>query len=169
MDTEIKKQKYVSTRILSGIYKAVVELQIDKVKVHLRPCTTRLLSGIWIQKLKCKNMFQTGSYPVSMKQLSNYELLRWKCIRYPDLHGLYLAYGSRNWNTKNVYARILFRFYKVIVDIKIVKVEVHLLDGPTRFPSGIWMQKWKCKNMFQTGSYPVFIKQLLNCKLLRWK
>ena len=30
MDPEIKMQKYVSTRILSGFYKAVVDLQIIK-------------------------------------------------------------------------------------------------------------------------------------------
>ena len=52
MDPEIKIRKYVSTRILYGFYKAVVDLQIVKVKVHLLPDPTRFLSGIWIQQIK---------------------------------------------------------------------------------------------------------------------
>ena len=67
MDPEIKKEKYVSNRILSGLYKANVELQIVKVRVHLIPGPTWFLSRIQIQKLKRKNMFLTGSYPVSRK------------------------------------------------------------------------------------------------------
>ena len=50
MDPEIKIRIYVSTQILPGFYEAVVDLQIVKVKVHLLPGPTRLLSGIWIQK-----------------------------------------------------------------------------------------------------------------------
>ena len=46
MDPEIKIRKYVSTRILSGFYKAVVVLQIVKMKVHLLPDPTRFLSGM---------------------------------------------------------------------------------------------------------------------------
>ena len=43
-------QKYVSTRILSDFYKAVADLQIVMVKVHLLPGPTHFLSGIWIQE-----------------------------------------------------------------------------------------------------------------------
>ena len=52
MDLEIKMQKYVYTRILSGFNKAVVEMQIVKVKVHLHPGSIRFLPDIWIQNLK---------------------------------------------------------------------------------------------------------------------
>ena len=76
MDPEIKLQKYVYTRILSGFYKAVVEFQIVKVKVHLLPGPTRFLSGIWNQKLNLKNMFIPGIYPVSIRHLASYEFLR---------------------------------------------------------------------------------------------
>ena len=76
MEPEIKLQKYVYTRILSGFYKAVVDLKIVKVKVHLLPGFTRFLSGIWNQKLTYKNMFIPGSYPVSIRQLSTCKLLR---------------------------------------------------------------------------------------------
>ena len=43
MDPEIKMQKYVSNRILSCFYKAVVYLQIVKLKVHLLPTRTWFL------------------------------------------------------------------------------------------------------------------------------
>ena len=47
MDPKIKIQKYVSNRILPGFYKAVVGLQIVKVKINLLPGSTCFLSGIW--------------------------------------------------------------------------------------------------------------------------
>ena len=50
-EPEIKIQKYVYSRILSGFFKAVVDLQIVKVRVHLLPGLTRFLSGKWSQKL----------------------------------------------------------------------------------------------------------------------
>ena len=58
-------QEYASNRILSVVYKAIVYLQIVKARVHLIPGPTSFLSRIWIQKLKRKNMFLIGSYPVS--------------------------------------------------------------------------------------------------------
>ena len=58
-------QKYVWTRILPHFDKAVVDLQIVKVNIN----------GIWIQELKCKNMFQAGSYLVYIRQLSTCKLL----------------------------------------------------------------------------------------------
>ena len=94
MDPEIKMKKYVSTRILPGLYKTVVGMQIIEVKVHLLHCSTRFLSGIWIQKLKCKNIFKPVFYLVSIRQLSTCKLLRAKYVCYPALPGSYLAYRS---------------------------------------------------------------------------
>ena len=70
MSIEIKIRKYVPTRILSGFYKAVVDLQIVKVKVNLLPSPTWFLSGIWIQKYYYKDIFLPESYLVSVRQLS---------------------------------------------------------------------------------------------------
>ena len=67
-------QKYVWTRILPGLYKAVVDLQTVKVKVNFLPGTTWFLFRIWIQELKCKNMFGPGLDLVYLMQLSTYKL-----------------------------------------------------------------------------------------------
>ena len=72
---EIKLEKYVSTWILSGFYKADVDLQIVKVKVHLLPRPTLFLSGIWIVKLKYENLFLPQSYLFSIRQLAFCEFL----------------------------------------------------------------------------------------------
>ena len=45
MEPEIKIQKYVSTQTLSGLYKAVGDLWIVKVKVYLLCGSIRFLSG----------------------------------------------------------------------------------------------------------------------------
>ena len=100
VDPRIQMQKYVWTRILHGIWKAVVDLQIVKVKVNLLPDPTWFLFCIWIQEFKCKNMFGPGSYMVSERQLLTYKLYRWKKICYPALPGSYFAFGSRNKNAK---------------------------------------------------------------------
>ena len=76
MEPEIKIRKYIYTRILSGLYKAVGDLRIVKVKVHLLPGPTRFLSDKWNQKLKYKNMFTPESYPVFIRQLMICELSR---------------------------------------------------------------------------------------------
>ena len=44
--------------------------------MHLIPGPTRFLPGIWIQKLKYKNMFILGSYRVSIRHLASCEFLR---------------------------------------------------------------------------------------------
>ena len=74
MDPEIKMQKYVSRRILHGLYKGVVDLQIVKVKVNFLPGPTWFLFGIWIQELKCINMFGPGTGLVYIRHLSTYKL-----------------------------------------------------------------------------------------------
>ena len=74
MDAGIKMQKYVLIQILPGLYKAVVETSIVKVKVNLLLGPTWLLFCMWIEELKCKNMFGPGSYLVYIRQLSTYKL-----------------------------------------------------------------------------------------------
>ena len=173
MDPETETKIYVSNLILSCFYKAVVYLQIVKVRVHLIPGPTWFLSGIWIQKLKRKNMFQTGSYPVCIRQLSPCKYLRkitsatrpylvpiWHMdpeIKMPEYVFNRILSGSN---------LILSGFHKAVVDLKIVKLKVHLLPTRTWLLPHIWIQKLKCKNMFLTGSYPVSIRQLCTCKLL---
>ena len=49
---------------LFGFYKAVGVLLIFKLKVNLLTALFSFLSGISIQKIKCKNMFLLGSYLV---------------------------------------------------------------------------------------------------------
>ena len=71
-------QKYVSSRILPGLYKAVVDLQIVKLKVNFLPAPIWFLFGIWIQELKCINMFKPGSYLISVRHLSTCKFKRWK-------------------------------------------------------------------------------------------
>ena len=71
----MKIRKYVSTRILSGFHKAVVNGQIVKLKVHMLPSPTQFLSGICNEKLKCKNVFLLESYLVYIRQLSTFKLL----------------------------------------------------------------------------------------------
>ena len=59
MDPEIKMQKSVSNRILSGFYKAVVDLQIVKVRVHLLPVPT----GISLWHMDPEYKMHNGYYP----------------------------------------------------------------------------------------------------------
>ena len=120
MDPEIKMQKYFSNLILSGLYKAIVYLQIVKARVHLLLGHTWFLSGAWIQKLKWKNMFLTGSYPVSLRALSTCKFLR-------QIIFASLPYLVPIWHMdpeikmqKYVSNRILFGFYKAIVYLQIV-------------------------------------------------
>ena len=87
LEPEIKIQKYVSTQIMSGFHKADFDLKTVEVIVHLLLGPKRFLSGIWNQKLKYKHMFLPRSCPVSMRQLSTWKLLRWKCIYYLALTG----------------------------------------------------------------------------------
>ena len=65
--------------------------------------------------------------------------------------------------------RILSGVYKTVVGLQIFKGGSNLLPRCTRFLSGIWIEKLKYENMFQPGSYLVFIRQLSTCKLLRAK
>ena len=158
LEPQIIIQKYVTTLIVSGFYKAVLDFQTVMVTVHLLPGTTHFLSGIWNQKLKYKNMFLPRSCPVSIRQLSTWNLLRWKwiyCSPYPVLI----------WHLKReieiqiyVSKRMLSGFYKAVVHLQTLKGKVHLLPGTTRFLSGIWNQKLKCKNMFLPRSCPVSIR-----------
>ena len=74
MDRGIKKQKYVCTWVRPGLFKAVVDLQIVKVKVNFLPGPTWFLFGIWIVELKSKNLFGPGSDLVYLRQLSTYKL-----------------------------------------------------------------------------------------------
>ena len=56
LEPEIEIQKYVSTRILSGFYKAVFDLKTVEVILHLLLGPNRFLNAIWNQKLKYKYM-----------------------------------------------------------------------------------------------------------------
>ena len=96
VDRRIKMEKYVLIQILRDFYKAIVYLQIVKVKEKLLHDPTWFLFGIWIQELKCKNMFGPGSNMVSERQLLTYKLQMWRKICCPNLPGSHLAFGSRN-------------------------------------------------------------------------
>ena len=56
---------------------------------------------------------------------------------------------------KYVWTRILPHFYKAVVDLQIVKVNIN----------GIWNQELKCINMFGPGSYLINIRHLSTYKL----
>ena len=89
-------------RDLSGSIRSLSEKWLQKIScMNILPGLNRAsghpsLPGIWNQKLKYKNMFLSGSYLVSIRQLSTCKLLRWKYICYPALPGSYLAYGTRS-------------------------------------------------------------------------
>ena len=70
---------------------------------------------------------------------------------------------------KYVSTRILSGFHKAAVNMRIVKVKVHLLPGPTLFLSGIWIEILKYENMFLPQSYLFSIRQLASCEFLNWK
>ena len=96
------------------------------MKLHLLDRPIRFLPCIWIQKLKYKYMFLSECYPVSIRQLSlpnckgesasttrTYPVLTWHLKREIKIH----IYVSK---------RMLSAFYKAVVYIQTLKVEVHL-------------------------------------------
>ena len=120
MDLETETKIYVSNRILSGFYKAIVYLKIVKVRVHLIPGPTWFLSGVWIQKLKCKTIFLTGSYLDSIRQYSTCKLLsQITFATRPHLVSIWHMYPETETKI-NVSNRILSGFYKAVVYLQFV-------------------------------------------------
>ena len=95
MDREIKIRKYVSTRILSGFYKAVVNLQIVEVKVI---CFLALSLPIWHTdpEIKMQKYVSTRILSGVYKRVVGLQIFEVEVICSPDVPVSYLAYGSRN-------------------------------------------------------------------------
>ena len=75
IDREIKIRKFVSTRILSGFFKASVDLQIVEVEVI---CYLALSLPIWHTdpETKMQKYVSTPSYRVFIRQLATWKSLR---------------------------------------------------------------------------------------------
>ena len=166
LDRQIKIRKYVSSLILFGFYTTVDNLQIVEVKVI---CYLILPVPIWHMdpEIKMKKYVSIRILLGFYKAVVNLQIVEGKVICYLSLPVPIWHIDRHIKIRKYVSTRILPGFYKTVFDLEIVEVKIRLLPGTTRFLSGIWIQKLKCKNMFRPGSYMVSIRQLSACLLLR--
>ena len=95
MDREIKIRKYVSARILSGFYKAVVNLQIVEVKVI---CFLDLSLPIWHTdpEIKMQKYVSTRILSGVYKTVVSLQIFKVEVFGCPDVPCSYLAYRSSN-------------------------------------------------------------------------
>ena len=95
MDREIKIRKYDSARILSGFYKAVVNLQIVEVEVI---CFLALWLPIWNPDLEIKMQKYVSTRILSgvYKTDVSLQICKVEVIGCPHVPCSYLAYRSSN-------------------------------------------------------------------------